>query len=101
MNREQIYLGKPQTYPIEICSVPQGQKVTITQIIFNNSTEVEQEVTFTVNTIDIMAIKVTGKADIFNIDIVLKPGDRLLLKQQNEGAVNVLISGTSAPAYQQ
>lgn len=99
MNREQIYLGKPQTFPIEVCTVPPAQKVTISQIIFNNSLQTDQDVTIIINTIDVMTITTKGKADVHNIDIVLKQGDRLLLKQQTEGAVNVMINGTSAPIF--
>ncbi|HDR4709719.1 TPA: hypothetical protein QCQ87_004841 [Bacillus paranthracis] len=94
MNNEQIYLGKPQTNPIEVCTVQKGQKVTVTQIILNNSAETEQEVTLTINTIDVMTLTAKGKADFQNTSIVLKQGDRLLLKQQTEGAVNVMINGT-------
>lgn len=97
MSKEQIYLGKPQTYPIEVCTVKSGQKIAITQLIFNNSiaTETEQKVTLTINTIDIMTITTKGTADVHDVNIVLKPGDRLLVKQQTEGAVNVMINGTS------
>ncbi|GAB6426043.1 TPA: hypothetical protein ACOQ31_005481 [Bacillus cereus] len=107
MKNEQIYLGKPQTNPIEVCTVERGQKIVLTQIVLNNSTETDQEVTFTINTIDVMTLIAKGKADLYNMSLVLKQGDRLLLKQQVEGAVNVMINGviedvpvSAAPNYQ-
>ncbi|PFI53848.1 hypothetical protein COI76_14365 [Bacillus cereus] len=92
----QIYIGKPQTTKLPVYDVPEGQnkQVTIKQIIFNNAEETPQKVTVTVNTIDVMVATVDNGADVRNTFIVLKPGDKLSLKQEKENAVNVMICGT-------
>ncbi|HGO9410846.1 TPA: hypothetical protein ACLBZV_005320 [Bacillus cereus] len=96
----QIYLGKPQVEKLPVYEVPDGRQVTIKQIIFNNSQDAAQKVTITVNTIDVMVATVeantsSGGAYVRDTFIVLKPGDRLSLKQEKADAVNVMISGTS------
>ncbi len=97
MKSIQIYLGKPQTEKLVVCDVQQGQQVTVKQIIFNNSLESEQKVVLTLNTIDIMTIKVNPGANVHDTFIVLNAGDKLLIQQETENAVNVMINGTLDP----
>ncbi|MFA2589990.1 hypothetical protein AB1I81_28195 [Bacillus mobilis] len=91
----QIYLGKPQTDKLVVCDVLSNQQITVKQMIFNNSLETEQKLVLTINTIDIMTIKVKNGDDVRDTFIVLNPGDRLLIQQETENAVNVMINGIS------
>lgn len=94
MKSVQVYLGKPQTQKLSVCDVQPGQQITLKQMILKNSDEVEQKVTVTVNTIDIMTIKVKpGETEIRDTFIVLNAGDKLLLQQEKENAVSVMING--------
>ncbi|HDR7659279.1 TPA: hypothetical protein QCX68_004822 [Bacillus wiedmannii] len=95
MKSVQIYLGKPQTNKLVVCDVQQNQQVTVKQFIFNNSLETEQTVTLTLNTIDIMTVKVKPGDNVRDTFIVLNSGDKLLIQQETENAVNVMINGTS------
>ncbi|HDR8155534.1 TPA: hypothetical protein QC057_004563 [Bacillus cereus] len=95
MKSVQIYLGKPQTNKLVVCDVQQGQQITVKQMIFNNSLETEQKVTLTLNTIDIMTVKVKPGDNVRDTFIVLDPKDKLLIQQETENAVNVMINGTS------
>ncbi|MGX5538138.1 hypothetical protein ACWKTJ_09455 [Bacillus wiedmannii] len=95
MKSVQIYLGKPQTNKLVVCDVQQNQQVTVKQFIFNNSLETEQTVTLTLNTIDIMTVKVKPGDNVRDTFIVLNSGDKLLIQQETENAVNVMINGSS------
>ncbi|WP_305928080.1 hypothetical protein [Bacillus mycoides] len=92
----QIYLGKPQTEKLPVYDVQPGQQVNVTQIIINNSLETDQKVIMTVNTIDILTMKAVPGDNVRVLDIVLNPGDKLLLKQETENAVNVMVNGNLA-----
>ncbi|PGC57623.1 hypothetical protein DM800_21445 [Bacillus sp. AY18-3] len=100
MKSVQIYLGKPQTNKLVVCDVQQNQQVTVKQFIFNNSLETEQTVTLTLNTIDIMTVKVKPGDNVRDTFIVLNSGDKLLIQQETENAVNVMINGTSETTIQ-
>lgn len=100
MKSVQIYLGKPQTNKLVVCDVQQNQQVTVKQFIFNNSLETEQTVTLTLNTIDIMTVKVKPGDNVRDTFIVLNPGDKLLIQQETENAVNVMINGTTESTIQ-
>ncbi|PEC58464.1 hypothetical protein CN556_24750 [Bacillus wiedmannii] len=100
MKSVQIYLGKPQTNKLVVCDVQQNQQVTVKQFIFNNSLETEQTVTLTLNTIDIMTVKVKPGDNVRDTFIVLNPGDKLLIQQETENAVNVMINGTTESTTQ-
>ncbi|PGC18516.1 hypothetical protein COM08_15095 [Bacillus wiedmannii] len=100
MKSVQIYLGKPQTEKLVVCDVQQNQQVTVKQMILNNSLEAEQKVTLTLNTIDIMTVKVKPGDNVRDTFIVLNSGDKLLIQQETENAVNVMINGTSETTIQ-
>ncbi|QWH26523.1 hypothetical protein EXW51_00095 (plasmid) [Bacillus mycoides] len=100
MKSVQIYLGKPQTNKLVVCDVQQNQQVTVKQLIFNNALETEQTVTLTLNTIDIMTVKVKPGDNVRDTFIVLNPGDKLLIQQETENAVNVMINGTAESTTQ-
>ncbi|MGD2278319.1 hypothetical protein [Bacillus wiedmannii] len=91
----QIYLGKPQKEKLVVCDVQQGKQITVKQLMFNNSLDTEQKVVITLNTIDIMTTKVKSGDDVRDTFIVLNPGDKLLIQQETENAVNVMINGVS------
>ncbi|HFK1424727.1 MULTISPECIES: hypothetical protein [Bacillus cereus group] len=95
MKPVQIYLGKPQKEKLVVCDVQQGQQITVKQLMFNNSLDTEQNVVLTLNTIDIMTTKVKSGDDVRDTFIVLNPGDKLLIQQETENAVNVMINGVS------
>ncbi|MCU4900793.1 hypothetical protein OB975_25405 [Bacillus cereus] len=95
MKSVQIYLGKPQTEKLVVCDVQQNQQVTVKQVILNNSLDTEQKVVLTLNTIDIMSIKVKPGDNVRDTFIVLNSGDKLLIQQETENAVNVMINGVS------
>lgn len=97
MKSIQIYLGKPQIEKLAVCDVPQSQQITVKQMILNNSLETDQKVTLTINTIDIMTIKVKPGENVRDTFIVLNPSDKLLVQQETENAVNVMINGTTEP----
>ncbi|TPV37902.1 hypothetical protein [Bacillus dicomae] len=97
MKSVQIYVGKPQIEKLVVCDVQTDQQITVRQIIFNNSLETEQKVTLTLNTIDIMTIKVKPGDNVRDTFIVLNPGNKLLIQQETENAVNVMINGVLDP----
>ncbi|MGR3778090.1 hypothetical protein ACT1UG_20660 [Bacillus paramycoides] len=49
----------------------------------------------TLNTIDIMTIKVKSGDNMRDTFIMLNSGEKLLIQQETENAVNVMINGTS------
>ncbi|RWS44124.1 hypothetical protein EKA14_10375 [Bacillus mycoides] len=100
MKSVQIYLGKPQTNKLVVCDVQQNQQVTVKQLILNNALETEQTVTLTLNTIDIMTAKVKPSYNVLDTFIVLNSGDKLLIQQETENAVNVMINGTAESTTQ-
>jgi hypothetical protein len=100
MKSVQIYLGKPQTNKLVVCDVQQNQQVTVKQLILNNALETEQTVTLTLNTIDIMTVKVKPGYNVLDTFIVLNSGDKLLIQQETENAVNVMINGTAESTTQ-
>ncbi|MGQ8823686.1 hypothetical protein ACUTUE_09965 [Bacillus sp. NA_146.1] len=100
MKSVQIYLGKPQTNKLVVCDVQQNQQITVKQFIFNNALENEQTVTLTLNTIDIMTVKVKPGDNVRDTFIVLNSGDKLLIQQETENAVNVMINGTTESTTQ-
>lgn len=95
MQSVQIYLGKPQKEKLVVCDVQPNQQVIVKQIICNNALETEQKVTLTLNTIDIMTVKIAPGVNVSDTFIVLNSKDRLLIQQETENAVNVMINGTS------
>ncbi|MED1115057.1 hypothetical protein [Bacillus paramycoides] len=54
-----------------------------------------KKVVLTLNTIDIMTIKVKPDDNMRDTFIVLNSGDKLLIQQETENTVNVMINGTS------
>ncbi|MGQ0516858.1 hypothetical protein ACT453_40765 [Bacillus sp. D-CC] len=78
----------------------QNQQITVKQFIFNNALENEQTVTLTLNTIDIMTVKVKPGDNVRDTFIVLNSGDKLLIQQETENAVNVMINGTTESTTQ-
>ncbi|GMR65812.1 hypothetical protein [Bacillus sp. MN7755] len=100
MKSVQIYLGKPQTNKLVVYDVQQNQQITVKQLIFNNALETEQTVTLTLNTIDIMTVKLKPGDNVRDTFIVLNSGDKLLIQQETENAVNVMINGTTESTTQ-
>lgn len=99
MRPVQIYLGVPQKNVLTVYECPQGQQVTIKQIIFSNAEITDSKITVTVNTTDVMkdfVIK-AGETKIIDVAIVLNPGDRLHLQQEKVNAINVMITGGLDP----
>ncbi|PEL95843.1 hypothetical protein CN575_02365 [Bacillus wiedmannii] len=92
----QIYLGAPQTTKLPVYD-GKGQQVTIKQLIFANTTELDTKITVTVNTIDIMKgfVVKAGETRVIDATIVLNPNDRLSLQQEKENAINVMINGVA------
>ncbi|WP_255447001.1 hypothetical protein [Bacillus sp. AY18-3] len=78
----------------------QNQQITVKQFIFNNALENEQTVILTLNTIDIMTVKVKPGDNVRDTFIVLNSGDKLLIQQETENAVNVMINGTTESTTQ-